>query len=309
MKTRKLALAFLLATSAIVHAAPPAALTVAVYDFKGDGDAASLGDKVTTLVTADLANETNLVMLERADLSKILNEQAFDISGMVSSDDAAKIGQVTGVKVLVAGQVIKTEDNHLVIVASIIGTETGRLFADQVEGAPDKLMDLTSDLSRKIAQTISMQATNLVAPALESHEERVARIVKSIKGKKRPSVSIKIQEYNGKGWNWEDQITENELGIILLKAGFKVVDENSDEKPDLQIFGQSNTETGLPRGGLLTGRATVELRIQERRTGKIIGFDSQEATATDLGENAAGRAAQIKATDDLAERILPLLAK
>src|SRR5471032_1684984 len=144
------------------QAAPPAALTVAVYDFKGDADASSYGNNVTTLVTADLTTETNLVLVERAELTKALNEQAFGISGMVSSDAAAKIGQITGARVLVAGQVIKTGKDHLIIVANIIGTETGRLFADKVEGAADNLSDLTSSLSRKIAQTISDQVTNLV---------------------------------------------------------------------------------------------------------------------------------------------------
>ena len=52
---------FLLLTGVMAHAAPPqTALTVAVYDFKGDGDAASYGNNVTTLVTADLTTETNL---------------------------------------------------------------------------------------------------------------------------------------------------------------------------------------------------------------------------------------------------------
>ena len=283
---------------------PQAALTVAVYDFKGDSDATHFDNKVTTFVTANLASETNLVMLERADLSEVLNEQAFGISGMVSSDAAAKIGQVTGVKVLIAGQVIKTEGDHLVIVASIIGTETGRLFAAKVEGPADHLINLTLDLSRKIAQTIALQATNLVTPVLESHEERVEHILKSIEGKNRPSVSINFTANNGLGQNWRDGVIESELGAILLKAGLlRWWMRPSGTKPDLQITGSSATETGLPRGGLLTGRATVELKIQERRTGNIISFDRQETTATDLGVTAAAKAAQIKAVDDIAERI------
>jgi TolB-like protein len=299
----------ILATFASAADQPPSTLTVAVYDFKGEADSASFGNKVTTLVTADLTAETNLVMLERADLDKILNEQAFGISAMVSSDEAAKIGQVTGVKVLVAGQVIKTEGDHLIIVASIIGTETGRYFAVKAEGAADNLMSLTLDLSHRIARTIIMQTTNLVAPASESREDRVKRIVKSIAGTNRPSVSINITENNGLGGNWRDDVTESELGILFLKAGFAVVDENSDKKADVQIVGTSSTETGLPRGGLLTGRATVDVKIQARRTGEIIGFDNQESTATDIGGSAAAKAALFKAADELAERILPLLAK
>ncbi len=149
MKTKILLVLALVLVGVMAHAAPPPALTVAVYDFKGDGEAASYGNNVTTLVTADLTTETNLVMLERAELTKTLNEQAFGISGMVSSDAAAKIGLITGAKVLVAGQVIQTGGNHLVIVANIIGTETGRLFADKVEGTSDNLSDLASELSRK----------------------------------------------------------------------------------------------------------------------------------------------------------------
>ena len=312
MKKNKLTvlLTLALALGAVAADKPQPPLTVAVYDFSdADRSAVNYGSKVTTLITADLTTERNLVMLERADLTKVLNEQAFNISGMVNADAAAKIGQITGVKVLVAGQVIKTGDNHLIVIANIIGTETGRLFATKVNGAADNLLALTTELSSNIAQTISLQATNLVTPPVESREVRLERIVKSITGTNRPSVSIALIGYNMLGNNWQDEIIKNEIGFILMKAGFVVVDDNSDRKPDLQIIGSVAAETGLPRGGLLTGRATVDLKIQERRTGNIIGLDHQEATATDLGVATASKAAQTKAADDLAERILPLLAK
>lgn len=303
-------LSLALALGAVAADKPQPPITVAVYDFSdAERSAANYGTKVTTLVTADLTTETNLVMLERADLTKVLNEQAFNISGMVSADAAAKIGQITGVKVLVAGQVIKTGENQLIVIANIIGTETGRLFATKVAGAADNLLELTTALSSNIARTISLQATNLVTPPAESREVRLERIVKSITGTNRPSVSIVLTGYNMLGNNWQDEIIKNEIGFILMKAGFVVVDEVSDRKPDLQITGTVASETGLPRGGLLTGRATVDLKIQERRTGNIIGLDHQEATATDLGVATASKAAQTKAADDLAERILPLLAK
>jgi hypothetical protein len=292
---------FLLA-EVIAQAVPP---TVAVYDFKGDGDAASYGNNVTILVTADLTTETNLVMLERAELNKALNEEALGLSGMVSSDAAAKIGQITGAKVLVAGQVIKTGDNHLVVVADIIGTETGRLFADQVEGAGDNLTALASDLSHKIARTITDQATNLVTPAAESHEDYLNRIVKNIQGTNRPSISVSIQRYN---YPYEPTI-DGELGTILLKAGFKVVDGKSDYKPDIEIIGSGDMLALNSRGELFSCTYGLDIKIQERRTGRIIGFDHQESTATSNGQVAAFTAAQIKTIDALAERILPLLAK
>jgi TolB-like protein len=287
-------------------AAQAAPLTVAVYDFKGDGSTADYGRKITTLITADLTTETNLVLVERQELNKALNEQAFGISGLVSADAAAKIGQITGAKVLVAGQVIKTGQEHLVIVANIIGTETGRLFADKVEGGADNLTDLTSDLSKKIAQTISTQATNFAAVATESNEARLERIIKSISGTNRPSVSVNILWPNRKG---HSASAEGEFGNILLKAGFPVVDANSDRKPDIEITGVDDLSAGPRHGGMFSYRAVIELKVQERRSGNIIAFDRQEGAATDATRAGADRTAQVNAVDGLAERVLPLIAK
>jgi TolB-like protein len=305
MKTHILLALAWLATAASLHADP---LTVAVYDFRDTDRDGHFGEQVSALVTADLAGETNFVMLERADLDKALREQAFGISGMVSADAAARIGQMTGAKVLVAGQVVKSGD-ALVIIADIIGTETGRLFATQVRGAASDLADLTANLSENISQTISAQATNLILPPVESHDEWLDHLVKNLEGTKRPSVSVTVLENSGRGNNWRDTLVESELGLILLKAGFTVVDENSDMKPDIEITGAAIEESGMPHGGLQTGRAEIQFKVQERETGNILGFDNQESTATDVSPRAAGKAAQIKATDELAERILPLLAK
>jgi hypothetical protein len=318
----------LFAAMTVARAESTNILTVAVYDFTATSEmdlgqrvtnwnaslwnarretTRDLGPNVTVLVTANLAMETNLIMVERAELDKALNEQAFGISGMVSSDAAAKIGQITGAKVLVAGRVIKTGQDHLIIVANIIGTETGRLFATKVEGAADSLSDLTSVLSRKIAQTIIDQTTNLVIPAEESHAERLARIVNSITGTNRPTVSISIIHYNGKPWH--EPVVEGELGVVLLKAGFTVVDDNSSLKPDVEITGGGNVTAHTRQGGMFSSSYTLDVKILERRSGSIIAFDRQDGSATDAGGAAAATAAQIKAVDALAERILPMLAK
>jgi TolB-like protein len=284
---------------------PQSTLTVAVYDFKGDAEAASYGNNVTTLVTANLTAETNLVMVERSELNKALGEQAFGLSGMVSADAAAKIGQITGAKVLVFGQVMKTGDNHLIIVANIIGTETGRLFADKVEGEANNLTDLTSDLSRKIAQTITAQSTNLVTVASESHEELLNRIVKSVTGTNRPSVSVKIYRH---GKPWGDLQVETELQAILMKAAFTVVDDNSENKPEVIITGAGEYGAEPRQGGLRSCNYAMDVKIQDRRTGKILALEHQEGNATEAGQSAARTAAQINAADGLAGKILPLLA-
>src|SRR5580658_9056208 len=105
-------------------------LTVAVFDFASPDDAVQdLGPKVATLINADLSAEPNLVLVERAELDKALGEQELGLSGTVTPDSAARVGQLTGAKVLVTGRVFKVEDN-LVLVAKIIGTETSRVYGE-----------------------------------------------------------------------------------------------------------------------------------------------------------------------------------
>jgi TolB-like protein len=288
-------------------AAAQTSLSVAVYDFRAEAEAAGYGSKVTALVTADLAAQTNLVVLERAKLNRALNEQAFGVSGMVSSDAAAQIGQITGAKVLVSGQVVQTAQGRLVILANIIGTETGRLFAAKVEGGGNNLMELSSDLSGKIVQVISSQATNLIAAGGETDAARLERIVRSVQGTNRPSVSVAI--------HWPDPksrytaTAEWEFGIVLLKAGFQVVDAKSERKADIEINGVCDHSEGPRRGELFSNRAVMELKVQERQTGNIIVIDRQESTATGPTSGAADRLAQVMTVDELAARVLPLIAK
>ena len=296
-----------LALNAAAADKPQSALTVAVYDFTDpDQNPAGYGNKVTALVTADLTVETNLVMVERADLKKAIGEQAIGASGMVTSDTAARIGQITGAKVLVSGQVINAGGTHLVVVANIIGTETSRLFAVKAAGTAENLLELTSDLSRKIAQKIRDHASDLLVET-KSREEYLERIVKSVQGTNRPTVSVNF--HAPRGPKFPSAPANTEMGLILQKAGFVVVDGNSERKPDVEITGVMDAGMGPRRGDLFTFRAVLEAKVQERRTGTILAFDRQIGDAVDVSKPAANRASQARAVDGLAERVLPLLAK
>ena len=293
---------------AVAAGKPASTLTVAVYDFTDpDKNPAGYASKVTALVTADLTAETNLVMVERADLKKTLGEQAIGVSGMVSSDTAAKIGQITGAKVLVTGLVIRGAGTHLVVVANIIGTETGRLFAVKAEGAAENLMELTVELSRQIARKIHDQAPTLVIET-QSHEESLDHLAKSVQGTNRPTVSVSFH-FPGNPAQHPSASANTEMGLILQRAGVVVVDWKSERKPEVEITGVVDVGRGPRRGDLFSCRAVVEGKVQERQTGTILAFDRETGDAVDIGAVAANRAAQVRAIDAFAEKVLPLLAK
>lgn len=79
---------------------------VAVFNFESHDEAVrGLGPKVSDLIDANLSAEPNIITVERAELNKVLGEQELGLSGTVNPDTAAKVGNLTGAKVLVTGRV------------------------------------------------------------------------------------------------------------------------------------------------------------------------------------------------------------
>ena len=82
--------------------------TVAVFEFPSPEESVrALGAKESVLVSAKLSADEGIITLERAESDKALSAQELGISGTVSAENAAKVGPLTGAKVLVTGRVIK----------------------------------------------------------------------------------------------------------------------------------------------------------------------------------------------------------
>jgi hypothetical protein len=69
------------------------------------------------------------------ELDKALGEQELGLSGAIAPAAAAKVGQLTGAKVLVTGRVMQAGSETLVV-AKLIGTDTGRVFAAKAKIPP-----------------------------------------------------------------------------------------------------------------------------------------------------------------------------
>lgn len=281
-------------------------LTVAVLDFDSSDEAVSgLGPKVATLVSANLSAEPQIITVERSDLKKILGEQELGLSGTVSPDSAAKVGQLTGAKVLVTGRVFEAGD-QMILVAKTIGTETSRVYGELVSGPADApITDLSAQLAKKIAADIVARGDTLVA-AVESPEERVDKIKKELGNQKRPVVSVKIPEMHY-GQYVIDPAAQTELAMILQQCGFTVVDSASTNRPDIEITGEAFSEFGMQKGNLISCRARIEITARDAASGHLLDEDRQTSVAVDLAEHIAAKTALENGADELAERLLPKL--
>jgi hypothetical protein len=281
--------------------------SVAVFDFASpDDNVSGLGPKVATLLNANLSAEPNLIIVERAELDKALGEQELGLSGTVTPDSAAKVGQLTGAKVLVTGRVFKT-DSEIFIVAKIIGTETSRVYGELVQGGVNAdIGGLSEQLARKIAADVTAKGDTLVAK-VETPEDRVATIKKALDGKKLPVVSVKIEEQHF-GQHVIDPAAQTELSLILQQCGFTLADDNSTNRPAIEITGEAISEFGMQKGNLKSCRARIEVKARDVASGNIISVDRQTSVAVDIAEHIAAKTALQNGADELAERLIPKLA-
>lgn len=307
MKLRtSLALILLLATSTLVMAQE--VLTLAVFDFESKDEAVrDLGPKIATLLNANLSAEPNVITVERADLEKVLGEQELSLSGAVSADAATKVGKLTGAKVLVTGRVFRA-DKDLLIVSKIIGTETGRVFGEMVQGGPNvSIADLSSQMAKKISHTVSEKGSTLVAK-VETHEDRVEAIRKKLKDARLPVLSISITERHFNGPTI-DPAAETEFGKLAGDSGFKLADAKSELKPEVEIVGEALSEFGMRKGNLISCKARVEIKVREKGSGNLLLVGRQTSVAVDLSEQVAAKTALQNAAAELAERVLPKLGR
>ena len=290
-----------------VGAQAPAVYPAAIFPFEERGSGArDLGAKVSDILFAALATDTNVLLVDRVDMNKTLGEAELSLSGVVTPGQAVKVGQLTGARILITGSVVDA-DKTLYLVAKIIGTETSRVLGASVKGkSSDAVGPLAEELAKKIAEVVGKQADALVAQERKP-EDRIAALKKALGNAKRPTILIKAHERHV-GQVVIDPAAETELTLFCRETGFDVLDPAAGErKADVVITAEGFSEFATRRGSLVSVKARLEAKAVDPATDKVIASDRQTTVVVDLTEQIAGKAALQEAAAQIAERLLPRL--
>lgn len=298
----------ILAAALVAAAYPPCAaqtaapdiIPVAVLDLDGaDGRLKERGAQLGSLVTAHLSTADGVATVERQELAKLLGEQELGGSGMVDPGTAARIGHLTGARVLVTGRLF-TVSGETTAALKVMSTETGRVFGVvETFGADAPPSGPAAKIAEKIGVILTGKRAELIAQPARS-EDRVARIKQKLGTRKPPTVSISIPEEHLSA-RVPDPAAETEIGLILGQAGFVLVADPA--AADYRITGEAFSETAMRRGNLVSCRARVEVKVLAKEGGRVALMDRQTTWAVDPAEHIAGKLALQRAGGELAERI------
>ncbi len=154
-ETRRFLTLALLCLLASVHALASGPQRLAVLSLEGEGiDSLEVATATQFLVT-DIVKTEKFIVLDRANIEKILGEQAFQRSGVTSAADAARLGRLLNVQKILLGSLLKLGGEYYLNV-SVIDVETAAiaLAARETCASMDELPQLTQKIAQQLAQMV-----------------------------------------------------------------------------------------------------------------------------------------------------------
>lgn len=286
------------------------ALSTAILNFQTPAtpELNGRGEEAAILLQAHLSSNENVTLVERAELEKLLSEQGLGLSGTVLPETAAKIGQLTGAKVLVTGRLFQAGPQYF-LVAKVMSTETSRVFGETTQfGNLANLSAATTELADKVGKLITEREKDLVAPK-DDRPDRIAVLKKSLEGRKLPTVSVSIKEEHLPR-PVIDPAAQTKMQNLLQELGFEIIDpQQPNAKADIMITGEAFSEMGQRNANLISCRARVEIKVLKNGSDTLILADSEASPGVDLSEGVAAKKALEEAAFRLTERVVPKITQ
>ncbi len=116
-----------------------------------------LGESLGEVLAVALADQKNLVVVERQKLKSVLQEQKLGISGLIDPATAAKVGRLLLAELVVAGSVVESA-GKLRCTVYVIAVDGQRIVGSvQIDGTHDDLTHGFLELSTKVAALAGIQ--------------------------------------------------------------------------------------------------------------------------------------------------------
>ena len=125
--------------------------TIAVLDFKPNNASAGDAATVSVFVRAAFVKGGAYTVVDKANMEKVLAEQAFQQTGCTDSGCAVKLGKMLNVKKMVVGE-YSVMGGLKFLTSSLVDVETGRVEATAIvkDFEPKNVYEAAEDLARQL---------------------------------------------------------------------------------------------------------------------------------------------------------------
>ncbi|MBC8346765.1 MAG: hypothetical protein ISR89_07955 [Candidatus Marinimicrobia bacterium] len=149
--------------------------TAAVLDFDGSGITTQEAQVLTQRLGSELVQTNALIMVERNQMSEIMDEQGFQQAGCTSAECAAEIGALLGVQKMITGSFGKI-GNSYTIEARMFSVESGKTEKTVSKTYKGEVDGLLTEIQIVAWELVGLQApADLLAKAgITPPEEKVA---------------------------------------------------------------------------------------------------------------------------------------
>ena len=275
------------ATSQIVSKGPKKRVGIVDFINKTRYGRGRLGSSASDILTTELFKTGAFIVVERAQLEKVLGEQALGQSGVINPATAAQAGKILGLNAIVTGSIsqfgVKTEGKDYAVYKQkvqkaectvdvrVVDTTTGQiLFADSGSGIFEKKMSQVLGLGQRGGYDETM-GQNALRAAITKFMDNLVRQLQSVEWKGRVAKVSGATIYINAGRDVGLK-TGDLLSVITL----------GEEIYDPQTHVLLGREEGRPKGELMvTGYVGDKLTKAAIRSGTgfkvndVVKFKSQ----------------------------------
>ena len=155
--------------------------TVAVLDFEGRGISQLEAATLTDRLSSELANTNAVILVERGQMSEILDEQGFQQSGCTSDECAAEVGALLGVHNMISGAFGKLGNTYTIDV-KMFSVETGATVKTVSKSYKGEIDGLITEIEILAWEILSLTPPEYLLAKQEASDQPVAQVSQKEKG-------------------------------------------------------------------------------------------------------------------------------
>ncbi|MBN1501072.1 MAG: hypothetical protein JW982_13005 [Spirochaetes bacterium] len=154
---KKIVLIIIFMTVIPLHAADKIKVSVLYFEnISKNKDFSWLTKGIADMLISDLSSSDDLVLVEREDLQKVINEQHFSQTGFADNADAVKIGKIFNAEKIISGSFFLT-GNDLRIDVKVINTTTAEVKSASATGYFKDLVTIEKRLLQALFKILDLE--------------------------------------------------------------------------------------------------------------------------------------------------------